>query len=139
MPNNDARTLSDEQFIISSNTIVARQLSIVGIEVTQAIQHYRAAQHLTDPVDQGRDKSVRLVANKPAWVRVYVRTLTGPLPGVTGTVEVEREILAPQFETVGILSPQSPGSVTAVANREYDLERRTIGSTLSLQIIWLEI
>jgi hypothetical protein len=126
--------LSDEPIIIPNNPVVARQLSIVGIEVTQAIQYYRAAQHLTDPSDQGRDNSVRMVAYKPAWVRVYVRSLTAPLPNVTGTIEVEREILAPQFETVGIISPQPPGTVTAVANRDYDLERRTIGLTLNFII-----
>jgi hypothetical protein len=119
--------MSDEQFISPNNTYIV-QLSIIGIEITQAIQYYRAAQHLTDPADRGRDNSIRLVANKPAWVRVYVRTPGASLPNVAGTIEVEREILAPQFETVGILSPQPPGSVTAVANRDYDLERRDINS-----------
>jgi hypothetical protein len=46
---------------------------IDGVEVTQAIQHYRAADHLTDEADYIQDNSVRLVAKKAAWVRVYVR------------------------------------------------------------------
>ena len=33
-----------------------------------------ASSHLTDPADHGADNSVRLIAGKPAWVRVYVRT-----------------------------------------------------------------
>lgn len=31
-------------------------LSIHGVEVTQAIQHWRAADHLTDPADRGSDR-----------------------------------------------------------------------------------
>jgi hypothetical protein len=41
-----------------------------GIEVTQAIQYYRAGEHLTDAADRGADNSVRLVTNKTAWVRL---------------------------------------------------------------------
>jgi hypothetical protein len=57
------------------NSLSQHQLRIDGIEVTQGIQHYHAYEHLTDPADQGQDNSVRLVANKPAWVRVYVRSI----------------------------------------------------------------
>ena len=39
---------------------------IRGVEVTQAIQYYRAAEHLTDPVDRGPDNSLILVAGKAA-------------------------------------------------------------------------
>ena len=47
---------------------------ISGVEVTQSIQHFGAAHHLTDPAHQGSDNSVRLVAaGKPSWVRVYAR------------------------------------------------------------------
>ena len=58
---------------------------IVGIEVTQAIQFYSAASHLTDPADRGADNSVRLIAGKPAWVRAYVRAgwRSADIPGVT--------------------------------------------------------
>jgi hypothetical protein len=44
-------------------------LTVDGIEVTQAIQYYRAAQHLTDPADRGPDNSLRLVTNKTALRR----------------------------------------------------------------------
>ena len=43
-----------------------------GVEVTQAIQWYDASRHLTDKNDRGPDNGITLVANKPAWVRVYV-------------------------------------------------------------------
>ena len=47
---------------------------VAGIEVTQGIQYYRADRHLTNADDRGPDNSVRLAAQKPAWVRVYVRS-----------------------------------------------------------------
>ena len=50
------------------------RLYIQGIEVTQAIQYYRSAQHLTDPADRAPDNAVTFIAGKPAWVRVYVRS-----------------------------------------------------------------
>jgi hypothetical protein len=64
------------------------EIWIVGIEVTQAIQYYHSASHLTDPADRGADNSVRLIARKPAWVRVYVRTskIFRQIEGVTGTL-----------------------------------------------------
>lgn len=37
-------------------------LIVRGVEVSQAIQHYRADQLLTDPADRGPDNSLRLVA-----------------------------------------------------------------------------
>jgi len=35
-------------------------LQVQGLEVTQAIQHYRADQHLSDPSDRGPDKALDL-------------------------------------------------------------------------------
>ena len=61
---------------------------LTGVEVTQAIQHYGAAEHLTDAADREADNSLRLVVDKPAWVRVYVAGCG--LPAVTGTLEVLR-------------------------------------------------
>ena len=52
-------------------------LHISGIEVTQSIQHYRSAQHLTDTADIEPDNAIRLVAGKPAWVRVYLGSIFG--------------------------------------------------------------
>ena len=63
---------------------------IIGAEVTQAIQYFRSHRHLTDPLDRAPDNSARLVAYKPAWVRVYVRgSAHGSVP-MTGKVKVER-------------------------------------------------
>ena len=59
-----------------------------GIEVTQAIQHYRSREHLTDPADRAPDNAATLVAYKAAIVRAYVRPPIGKSTGdaVGGTL-----------------------------------------------------
>jgi hypothetical protein len=112
------------------------RLSIAGIEVTQAIQYHDAARHLTDPADRQPDNAVPLVAHKPAWVRVYLRSgfLAGDIPGVTGTLEVQRRVLGLFYVPVTTLNPQAPGSVTAHQNPGYAAERGTLSSTLNFVI-----
>jgi hypothetical protein len=106
-----------------------------GVEVTQTIQYERAAEHLTDPADRGADNSVRLIASKPAWVRVYARSvITETWTGVTGTLLVERRFLGFRWTTVATLSPRPPGSITARRNPGYATERRSIGDTLNFVI-----
>lgn len=106
-----------------------------GVEVTQSIQLYDAGEHLTDPADRGPDNAVRLVASKPAWVRVYVRTnRVSDLAGVTGTLEVERRFNGFSWSTVATLGPQPPGSVIARQTRDYALERSTITETLNFVV-----
>jgi len=57
-------------------------LAIYGVEVSQATQYWDSASH--------RDNSIRLVAYKAAYVRVYVRFRGGPpLGGVTGTAAIQ--------------------------------------------------
>jgi hypothetical protein len=109
---------------------------VAGVEVTQAIQHYHASQHLTDPADRGADNSVTLVANKPAWVRVYVRSgfHGGSIAGVTGTLEVRRRFLGFLYLPMATLSPQPPGSVTSQASLDYATERGTLSSSLNFII-----
>jgi hypothetical protein len=109
---------------------------VSGVEVTQAIQYYRASQHLTDPADRGADNAVTLVANKPAWVRVYVRSgfHHGPIAGVTGTLEIRRRQLGFLYTHVATLSAQPPGSVTAESNPAYATERGTLSSSLNFVV-----
>lgn len=112
------------------------KLVIQGIEVTQAIQYYRAASHLTDPADRQPDNAVQLVAGKPAWVRVYVRSgfFKASVPNVTGTLEVSKRHGGVLYTTAFTLSPQPPGSVTARANPDYATERGSTGYTLNFII-----
>ena len=107
---------------------------VAGVEVTQAIQYYRAAQHLTNSDDRGSDNSVRLVARKPAWVRVYVRSgILGVSQNLTGDLVVERRtgILMTQWTTLATLDPQPAGFVASQRNPAYATERGTIGSSLN--------
>ena len=68
-------------------------LRINGIEITQAIQYYHADRHLTDSADRGPDNSIRLVANKPTWVRVYLRNrslFADQIDNVSGYIKLYR-------------------------------------------------
>jgi hypothetical protein len=109
---------------------------IQGVEVTQAVQYYESARHLTDPADRQPDNSVTLIANKPAWVRVYVRSgwFSGDIAGITGTITVRRREFGFLWQNVGTLSPQAPGTVTARVNPPYATERGTLGYTLNFII-----
>jgi hypothetical protein len=109
-------------------------LRIHGVEVTQSIQYYRADEHLTDPADRGPDNSLRLVAYKATWVRVYVRARTQAIANVTGKVTVERNKIFNMWENVANLNAESPGSVTAEVDPSYAGERGNIGSTLNFII-----
>jgi hypothetical protein len=122
-----------------------KNLYIQGIEVTQAIQYYRSDMHLADPKDQGKDNALTLVANKTAWVRVYVRSRAGAaIQNVTGTLRVERT--GPDT-LLANLTPQPPGSVTAYVEPEavtgipsftpytfYRWERSSLAMTLNFII-----
>ncbi|HWS57222.1 MAG TPA: hypothetical protein VN257_01690, partial [Actinotalea sp.] len=106
-----------------------------GIEVTQAIQYFDSAEHLTDPADRAADNAVRLVALKPAWVRVYVSSLFGAA-GLTGTLEVRRRRLGFLWDTVATLSPDpsSATSVPALSGTTYATQRGTAGGSLNFII-----
>lgn len=108
--------------------------SVRGIEVTQSIQRYRSSEHLTDPADRGPDNSVRLVAGKSAWVRVYVQPGLFPdFESLGGTLEVERRRPDLSFEPALTLSPTGATTIRPVSI-DYDTERRSIGRTLNFVI-----
>lgn len=111
-----------------------KTLWIRGIEVTQGVQHYRSADHLTDTADQGPDNSVRIVAHKPLWVRVYVRSLFASAAGVSGTLRVYRRSLGPIANLGATLTPQPPGTMTAQTSIDYDDERGDLANTLNFVI-----
>lgn len=137
MPNPDLLDLldiphSDVQDIIR----LASHPSIRGVEVTQAVQYYRSDRHLTDAADRQADNSVRLVAGKPAWVRVYIRggLGIGSISGVTGTIVVRRRSGGFLWGTVATLAPRAPGSVTAYSVLNYAAERGSLAYTLNFVI-----
>jgi len=107
---------------------------VAGVEVTQGIQYFWADQHLTNADDRGPNNSLRLVARKPAWVRVYVRCgLYAASQDLTGDLLVEHRTGAflGEWTPVGTLAPQAPGAVTALRDPDYATERGTIGATLN--------
>ncbi len=109
-------------------------VSVSGIEVTQAIQSYHAAQHLTDPADRQPDNAVPLVSGKPAWVRVYVTSFFFGGSVLRGQLKLQRSTgwLA-HYVDVATIAPQWPGSVTT-AQDSYAAERGTLGTTLNFII-----
>ena len=116
---------------------------IDGIEVKQAIQYYKADQHLTDAADRGADNSVRLLAYKPAWVRIYLRARPGnaePIPNVTGELLIKRRdpVLLGVWNPVMTRSPVGAGSATATVTQNYAAERSTLGATLNFTIPWTD-
>lgn len=110
------------------------EVSIDGIEVTQAIQHYKASKHLTDPDDQGTDNSVYLAAYKSAYVRVYVRAgLYGEVHGVTGKLELARRNQAMGYDVITTYDPVN-GPVTAHQVVDYGTERNALWRTLNFVV-----
>jgi hypothetical protein len=65
-------------------------LQILGVEITQAIQHFRSHRHLHVP-NLFPDNSIRMVANKPTAARVYVDydSSSGLPPIATLTAEMD--------------------------------------------------
>lgn len=111
-------------------------LYIAGIEVTQAVQYYSAEEHLTDAADRGSDNSVRLVASKPAWVRVYLGSILGA-SGISGTLEVQRRSNGFMWSTIATLNPTPPipASVSGLTlTDDYADTRGTLGDTLNFII-----
>ena len=111
----------------------AGELLVDGVEVTQAIQYRRAADHLTDPADRGPDNSVRLVAGKPAYVRVYVHSgRASDVFGVTGSVTVQRRRLGIWQDTDGQLMQAFPATMTAETPPvNYARERADLSESLN--------
>lgn len=111
-----------------------KHLSIHGVEVTQSIQYYRAEEHLTDPADRGPDNSLRLVAGKAAWVRVYLRGNPNQVLNVTGTLTLRRMVIHHFYSDAETYSPEAPGSATAEVSPTYAAERDNINATLNFII-----
>ncbi|HEX4984415.1 MAG TPA: hypothetical protein VFV63_22110 [Ilumatobacteraceae bacterium] len=110
-----------------------KPLSIAGVEVTQAIQYCRAAEHLTDKNDRGPDNSLTLVADKPAIVRVYVHGGLQDVPNVTGTVVVQRRKYGVWVDS-GTLAAVAPTSITAFRDAPYASERGSLAGSLNFLV-----
>ncbi len=110
---------------------------VAGVEVTQGIQYFWADRHLTNSDDRGPDNSVRLVARKPAWVRVYVRSgLLGTSQILTGDLVVEHRTgpFLGEWIQVATLLPLAPGAVTSQRDPAYAIERGTSLSSINFGV-----
>ena len=106
---------------------------IDGVEVNQAIQYRKAAEHLTDPGDRAPDNSIRLVADKPAMVRVYVHSMRLEESGVTGKVTVQRRRHGIWMDS-DTLTQVSPFTITATRDPVYATERGSLWNSLNFII-----
>jgi hypothetical protein len=106
---------------------------INGVEVTQAIQYRHSNEHLTDRADQAPDNAVRLVVDKPAYVRVYVQSGLARVNNVRGSVIIQRQRYGVWTDTVS-LEQQWPFSIAALRNPVYASERGTLSSSLNFII-----
>ncbi len=102
-------------------------LVVADAEITQAIQHFRSHQHL-DAANVFPDNSIRLVAGKPAVVRLYV-----DYDNASG--------LPPIAQLSGVLQVTAAGTVTTLAplqsivpRRDANIERGQLGHTLNFLI-----
>jgi hypothetical protein len=110
-------------------------LRISGVEVTQAIQYYDARSHLTDAADRGADNSIMLVADKPAWVRVYVEPglVALSVPNVSGTLTVQRPGRL-GWDDIATLPANGLGTVNAASTTTYAQQRGSLGNSLNFVI-----
>ncbi len=128
---------SDSRTITMTGCEIA-DLAIHGIEVTQAIQYYRSDEHLTyavtDPVPD--NNSAQLVADKPAWVRVYLRSglsagfNSGQLPDVAGSLVIDRRV-GGVWSNVTTLSPVNAPYTAEESFPSYQQERGNIDASLN--------
>ncbi len=106
---------------------------INGVEITQAIQYRQSEKHLTDPADRGADNSVRLVADKPAYVRVYVEASMHDVANVTGTVTMQVMRYGIWVDAAPLMQ-QAPFSITAAKDPVYARERSSLSRSLNFII-----
>ena len=137
MGNGDDRiidALQRPELVFDDRVYKLKTLWVQGVEVTQGIQRYRSHEHLTDASNHGPDNSVTLVGHKPAWVRVYVRSLFGTVAGVTGTLTIDRWLFPNLFQHVAVLDPEPPGTVTATTMADYAAVRGNLDATLNFVV-----
>lgn len=114
-------------------------LSVDGMEITQAIQFYNSAAHLTDPTDRGLDNSARLVSQKSAWLRVYLRSGQAPtfgggqLGNVGGNLTV-RQFSSGRWNVVGTIAAANAPVIAEASYSGYEVERNNINASLNFII-----
>lgn len=89
-------------------------LVIVGAEMTQAIQHFRSADHLAAP-NVFPDNSIRLVAGKPTVIRLYVdydaSSGLPPITWLTGGLTLVGPSGTTTLTPIEAIQPRRDGSI----------------------------
>ncbi len=102
-------------------------LNIQDAEITQAIQHFKSADHL-DAANVFPDNSIQLVANKPTVVRLYIdydnNSGLPPISRVSGEIEI---MSGGVLQTITALNTIVPRRVTTI-------DRGNVGHTLNFLI-----
>ena len=102
-------------------------LNILGAEITQAIQHYKSADHL-GAANVFPDNSIQLVANKPTVVRLYVdydnNSGLPPISFISGELEI---MAGGVLQTIAPLNSIAP-------RRTSTIDRGNIAHTLNFLI-----
>lgn len=129
---NDFRIDATDLSRLVRDVLPFRWTWISGVEVTQSIQYYTPGQHLTDPADRRADNSARLVANKPAWVRLYAQSFAET--PVTASLRIERRSFGFLWFPVATLSPTGSGVLSASVTESYAQERSSTAETLNFVI-----
>ena len=102
-------------------------LLIVGAEVSQCIQHFRSAKHL-DAANVFPDNSIRLVADKPAAVRLYVDyDASSGLPLIAW---LNGELIV----TSGTTTMTIPALQSMRPRRDVSTDRKLLGHTVNFLI-----
>ena len=102
-------------------------LLVVDAEVTQAIQHFRSNVHL-DAVNVFPDNSIRLVADKPTVIRLYVDYDAGS--GLPTISQLSGELSVSSGGSTTILTPLEP----IVPRRDNAVDRDNRRHTLNFLI-----
>lgn len=104
-------------------------LSITGVEHTQAVQHFRSELHL-DPATAGPDNHIPLVAGKDTVLRVYVDTGDDPTRPTIGQVTGLLEVRVPG----GVWTSVSPLNGPLAPVRDEEIRRDDPDATLNFLI-----
>jgi hypothetical protein len=105
-------------------------LIFLYIEITQAIQYYRADQHLQDPNDRGPDNSVALVSGKATYVRTYVHAVS-QTQMLKGLLHLERRN-GTTWTSAGTYNSLS--NVEAKTNPMYQQQRENLAATVAFKL-----
>ncbi len=124
------------QYIIAADLVPApvpgpgdarSDLIVVDAEFTQAIQHFRSADHLAPP-NVFPDNSIRLVRDKPGFVRLYTDyDVSSGLPAISslsGEIEITNGSTTQTIASMNQINPV----------RDINIDRAQLNHTLNFQI-----